>query len=389
MNILPDRCHATRGSALFTVLIIMGVLSLVTTSMVYMALQQPFNVRRTRDQIRAQDVAEAGANIAFAMLSTNFSLKDNAGAFPLTPYRGGTYDVTVNSFSPTTAVISSVGVVNSTMATVALDILCTVSNLPSGQPAATGAFANAVTSGGAMTWNGSGPITISGGKIHSNSQIKMTGSSVVNANISSVVKFWTTGSVAINGNVTAPVYAGQSPGNINGTATTAAVPLVTIPSIDLTPYYNAALANGQVYTSTYTVTGSADLAPAGGILWVTGDFNFSGSGNIIGAVIATGNISISGSGNQIKVGNYPALASQNGSIDISGSGSLHGLIYAPTGNFSKSGSGAIVGSIIASGTFDKSGSWSLMTFENSTPVPPGGGGSGSSQTGASISGWRQ
>jgi hypothetical protein len=28
------------------------------------------------------------------------------------------------------------------------------------------------------------------------------------------------------------------------------VPLVPIPAIDLTPYYNAALANGQVLTST-------------------------------------------------------------------------------------------------------------------------------------------
>ena len=150
MKTTHARCSTTRGSALFSVLIIMGVLSVVTTSMVYMSLQQPFNVRHTRDQIRAQVIAEAGANIAYAMLSTNFSLKDTAGAFPSTAYRGGTYDVTITSFSPTSAVISSLGIINSVNATVALDIMCTVSNLPSGQPAPTGAYACAVMSGGMM-----------------------------------------------------------------------------------------------------------------------------------------------------------------------------------------------------------------------------------------------
>jgi formylmethanofuran dehydrogenase subunit C len=392
MNILPDRCHATRGSALFTVLIIMGVLSLVTTSMVYMALQQPFNVRRTRDQIRAQDVAEAGANIAFAMLSTNFSLKDNAGAFPLTPYRGGTYDVTVTSFSPTSAVISSVGVVNATKATVALDILCTSSNLPSGQPAPTGAYACAVMSGGAMTWSGNSTLNMGGGKLHSNTSLQISGNAGIIGNVSTVGKMTMSGNTTIQGNSAAASYSLSGNNTITGTKTTGTVAPIPIPNIDLTPYYNTALANGQVYSSSQNFSGNYSFTPPGGIMWVNGDLSFSGNGVINGCIMATGNITVSGNITQSQqTGNfYPSLASQNGSITLSGNSfTQNGLIYTKTGDITISGNVALYGSIISAGVFTLSGNFTAFNYQNSTPVPPGGGSGGSQQTGATISGWRQ
>ena len=110
-------------------------------------------------------------------------------------------------------------------------------------------------------------------------------------------------------------------------------------------------------------------------MWVNGDLKISGSGNLIGCFIATGNINISGSGDQIKVASYPALVSRDGSIDISGSQTFHGLIYTRTGAFSKSGSGQVVGSIICGGNFTASGSWRVLTYEDSTPIAPGQGGS--------------
>lgn len=389
MKTMYARCYATRGSALFTVLIIMGVLAFVTTSMVYMALQQPFNVRRTRDQVRAQAIAEAGANIAYAMLSTNFSLKDNAGAFPLTNYRGGTYDVTVTSISPTSAVISSLGVMNSVQATVALDIMCTVSNLPSGQPAPTGAYACAVMSGGTMSWSGNTTLDMGGGKVHSNTGLQVSGNAGIKGNVSTVGKMTMSGNTTIQGNSAAASYSLSGNYSITGTKTTGTVAPIPIPNIDLTPYYNTAVANGQVYSSSQNFSGNYSFTPPGGILWVNGDLSFSGNGVVNGCIIATGNITVSGNVTQNQVANYPAIASQNGSITLSGNFTQNGLLYTKTGDVTISGNVNLTGSIISAGLFTLSGNFTAFAYQNATPVPPGGGSGGSQQTGATISGWRQ
>ena len=379
--------HARRGSAMFTVLITMGVLSVVTTSMVYMALQQPFNVRRTRDTIRAQAIAEAGANIAYAMLSTNFSLKDTPAAFPATAYRGGTFDVTVSSISSTSAVINSLGTMNSGRATVALDILCTTSNLPSGQPAPTGAYACAVMSGGMMTWNGNSTVNLGGGKVFSNTGLQISGNAGVVGDAGTVGKITMSGNALIQGNTSASAYKTSGNVSITGTKFTGTVAPITIPVIDLTPYYNTALANGQVYNSSQSFSGNYTFNPAGGVIWVVGDLSFSGNGVINGCIIATGNITMSGNVTQNQYANYPGLASQNGSITLSGNYTHNGLLYTKSGDVTIAGNVNLYGSIISAGLYTVSGNFSAFSYKNSTPVAPGGG--GSTQTGATISGWRQ
>lgn len=236
------------------------------------------------------------------------------------------------------------------------------------------AYEYAILSCEDMTFTGSGIIDVGEGLVHTNGNFKMPGSGTLRGNLSSSVRIWCTGSTIIHGDATTPVWKGMSPGNVTGTATTASVDPIAIPDIDLTPYYNEALANGEVYTGDQHFSVSSTIQPVGGIMWVDGDLKISGSGNIIGCFIATGYIKISGSGDQIKVGDYPAIVSRDSYIDISGDGQFHGLIYAPNGYINKSGSGDVVGSIICGGEFKKSRSWSIMTYEDSTPVPPSGGG---------------
>jgi len=149
-----------------------------------------------------------------------------------------------------------------------------------------------------------------------------------------------------------------------------------MPPLDLTPYYNAALASGQVKSSSYSMSGSANVVIPGGIMYVIGDFSYSGSGDIVGSIIATGKISISGSCDLTATNGYPLLVSKESNIDISGSGDYTGLIMAQTGNFSKSGSGFVKGSIVVNGTFDASGSWGALIYQDVTPTVPGGGGGG-------------
>ncbi len=375
---------ALQGSAMLTALVIMGILGLVTTSMLYMAMQQPYSVRKSRDHMRAQALAEAGANAAYVMLCTNFSLKDTPAAFPLTNYRDGSYDVSVASMSVTSAVISCVGKYKTAIATVAMDVINGATNLPSSQPAPVGAYSNLITSGGAISW--SGAVTIQGGgRVHANQSASYSGNVTLAGDATSSQQITASGNVKFN-NTSTPNYSLSGNVTISGTKRTGAVPVVAIPQLDLVPYYNAALANGQVYSGGVSI--NHDTAPAGGIMWVNGDISISGNCTLTGCFIATGSISMSGNGSQVQVGNYPAFVSQNSSISISGGKSLHGLLYAKVGSISYSGGGNLNGSIICGGSLSMSGNVGIFTYSNPTPVPPGGSG-GSLQNNVSISAWRQ
>ena len=367
-----------RGSALLVLMIIILLVAAGGASLVNFAKQQAYSAARIRDYIKAQAYAEAGANEAYSIIKTNWAARSDPSKFPSRTFADGSYDATVVAVSSNYAAVTCVGTRAGQTATVKLDIYNANPSTPpttnGGPPAAVGAYTYAIMSCGKMNWSGSGQIDVGTGKVHGNGLYKMTGSKQVKGNISSSTRIWLTGSTKITGDAAAPVLT-YSGGAISGTKTVGPVAAVSLPPIDLTPYYNHALANGQVYNGNQHFTGSSDLTPVGGIMWVNGNFKWSGSGRLVGCFIATGSIDISGSGDQIKVGNYPALVSRDADIDISGSGKFHGLMYAKT-TFYKSGSGDVIGSIMSGGDFDSSGSWSAMAYENSTPVPPGGGGSG-------------
>jgi hypothetical protein len=360
-----------RGSALITTLIIAFSLCACVGVLVSAGLHVNKMAGALGGRVRAQAIAEAGACYAYSILATNFDTRNNAASFPATAYAGGVYDVTVTPVGADRAVITATGTCDNVTEIVMLDVICVTSG--SGGPPE-GAFAYTIVSGDDMTFTGSGPINVGGGTVQANGAFKMTGSCSLLGDLKSCVQIWSTGTTILDGDTWAPMYKGKSagsPDNITGTKTTQAVAPVTIPDIDLTPYYNWAVAHGQVYNGNQHFSGSGNLVPNGGVMWVNGNLKISTSGTMTGCFIATGDIQITGSGDQIKVGNLPAVISRDGDIDISGSGRFHGLLYAKTGGFDKSGSGDVVGSIVCAGEFDKSGSWAVMTYEDSTPIPPG------------------
>ena len=162
-----------------------------------------------------------------------------------------------------------------------------------------------VVSGGEITWTGASEFN-GGGGLHSNGKFLRTGSGEVEGDVTTSTEFETLGnSGGIDGDVTAPIISGKT-GNILGAKTVAAVPLVTIPDIDLTPYYIEALANGEVYTGNVTI--NAGESPVGGIMWVDGDLNIAGNADYTGSYFATGDISITGNGSLTGVSGYPTLA---------------------------------------------------------------------------------
>lgn len=384
MKISMTQRNSQRGAALFTVLIVMGVLAIAVAGMVYMSAQQPNLVKKNRDMLHARTVAEAGANVAYAMLCTNFALKDTPSAFPVTSYRGGTYDVSVSSISATSAVLTSMGTYNSATSSVAMDVVNVLSNSASGQPAPVGAYANTAVVGGSINWNGSGRLIVNGTQpVVVNNALNLGGTGDVIGNIASSAGITVTGSAKINGNATAPSITADA-SKITGTRTIAAVSPLAMPNIDLTPYYNVALANGRVYTGNYSINSS--VTPPGGVIWVNGNLTVSGSGAINACLIATGDVTLAGNITHTKYLNYPSVVSQNGTIHVSGGGSWQGLFYAPVGTLDVVGNINITGTVILRETINKSGNGDLtISYQNSTPVAPGG----TVVSTVGISGWRQ
>jgi hypothetical protein len=222
-----------------------------------------------------------------------------------------------------------------------------------------------------ISWAGSGVCNTGSSSIHANGEYSMTGSSIIYANIFACTDITRKGSTMLYGNATSPIINQTGSGTITGIKKTIPVAPTAIPTIDWTPYYNWALAHRTVYNGNLQLTGSRDTIIPGGILWVNGTFKLSGSMSFTGCVIATGAIDISGSGSFTTVNSVPVIASTTGSLSLSGSGKITGLIFAPNGGITKSGSGDVTGSLICKGDLTKTGSWSTLTYTKIVPIPPG------------------
>lgn len=373
-----------RGAALLTLMIILLLVGGTGAYLVHDAKQQAFAVTRVRDYLKAQAYAEGGANAAYSLLKTNFAIRTDASRFPLTPYGDGTYDVTVTSVDSNLASITCVGQRGNATVSVMIDL----QNFPAGatsggtggtNAAPVGAYANAMHSGGNMAMSGNSTISTGNGKVHSNGALAMSGNQKITTPLlSSVGPMTMSGNSTITGDTVAPSYSISGNAKITGTKTVDTVDPIATPDIDLTPYYNYALANGEVITGNKTYNGNTALAPVGGVLWVEGTLTISGNVTVQGCLIATKSITLSGNGAQTKVDDLPAIISRDGDISISGNSTYHGLIYAKTGAYKGSGNGTITGSIIVNGTFATSGNFKALVYENSTP-PSGGPGATTSE----------
>jgi cytoskeletal protein CcmA (bactofilin family) len=217
--------------------------------------------------------------------------------------------------------------------------------------------------------------------LHCNDLFKLQGGGSVSGDVSSSVGIKLVGGPSVIGDVTSPTpVQGVPPGTIDGVVTIQPVPPITIPDIDLTPYFNAANDNettmeGAGPQNSLLISDPSvlqDIVDNGGILWVDGDLKITVNGTFAISIFATGDIEITSDFNQKKVEGYPAIASRDGDIDLSGNGTFEGLIYAKTGDISKTGSGLVTGTLVCAGDFYKGGGWSAMSYEDSEPVPPEG-----------------
>ncbi len=362
------------GSALVAVMGIVFLIAIVAASMVVMGRQQIFSAAHLRDYVKAQMISEAGANQAYNVMKTNFAARLDSNNFPPTPFDGGNYDATVIPISSNKASITSTGIYGSATAITKVDIQNFPATSTNGAPVpGADPYGFAILSGGDLGWAGNSDIDVGGGWMHCNGTYSANGINIVRGNVASHLGINMVGGATITGTGKAPSISGGGVGEPLVTP----VPTVSIPDIDLTPYYNVALANGQVFPSGKVLSG--DITPPGGVMWVNGSMAV-GNGTFTGCFIATGAIEMKTTGNNsitlTKVNQYPVLASRDGTITVKQAKTLtfNGLIYCKTGSFDKQGNGDVygTGAIIAAGNVSKNGGWSGMLYSDPTPIPPGG-----------------
>jgi len=366
---MKTTAHQNRGFAVLSVLFIITAISLMLGMLTQIGGQRAFTARRLANQVKALAYAEAGIDYAYSILSLDFDQRNNSDLSTETGYAEGSYALTLTPVSNKYVIVTSIGKCGDAVRIA--EILVDDENSGSGGSTAPVDYSSmegfnyAVLSGGTFNFGGSGHV--SGLKMHSNSDITIRGSADSDLDISSSTKI-TTSKVTIDGSLTAPDVKTHNHANIIEGSTETSVPPIGIPDIDLTPYRNWAKKNGEVHNGFST---SISYTPVGGVLWVNGDVTIASHAVINGSIIATGNIYISGAVNINPTTTTFAMASRDGNIINTSSGTLNGLIYAKSGDYAQTANGTLNGQLIVNGTIKKGGNSDIINYVRSVPTPPG------------------
>ena len=377
-----------RGSALGVILVLIALMAAGVGAMATLSLSRSRKATRLAHKARSLSIAEAGARQVYSVLTTNFSARTNENYFTKTALAGGSYTPTVVPIGDDRAAVHSIGRYQNVETEVILDVGSQSQGVGTAPGLPVNAAYDCAVLANQIDW--SGGVRVEGGVMHANTTYLLGGNTDAIGDVTACNSVTVLGPGEIRGDATTARFLKKSLKYITGTAKVAPVPIVQIPDIDLTPYYNWALANGTVYNGLSQNGGS--LAPKGGVAWVNGDVNLNGV-RVTGCVIATGDIRFGAGTVQTKVGQLPALVSRDGDIDISSGTYTHGLLYTKVGNIEVAGNGGgayITGSIISAGLFKMRGGYEAFNYEHSGPVPPGvGGGSTPGDDVVYITAWQK
>jgi cytoskeletal protein CcmA (bactofilin family) len=357
------------GSALLTVMLIVLISSVFLATVLSMSMGRAFMAKKLANRVRAIAIAEAGANQAYTVLATNFAARTDASAFPLTTYGDGSYDVSVSAISNEAASISSLGTCGDVQETVILDVMLDESGMPPlpEMPA----FDYAMVAGGELAFNGTGNISGTNGTVsfHANGRMSVGGNAEGDVGFSSSTGIKVK-NVTIEGDISAPDLVVHAGATITGSQNEQTVPLVDIPDIDLTPYFNWASAHSEVREG-FNMSGGS-YTPNGGILWVNGSVQLSSDYTFNGAIIATGAIHLTGTGSIVPTTTELALITRDGpQIRNQSTGLIDGLIYAKNGDYIHTANGQLRGQVIVKGDIAKGGTNVDLLFKQTEPAVPG------------------
>ena len=357
-----------QGFALVAVISLISVITLLAVSMFYMTSFQTYLVRTSIDRTKALSYAEAGIDYAFSILIDDFTQRDNLSVFGLdgasmneeggleSPFAEGSFAISLNPSSDRYCVVTSVGKCGDQSVTAEIcsedfnaGLFSSTTNIVDYSNIA--GFKYPILSGGSFTSNGDVTIEGSGGTadIHTNGDMDLTKKQADNA----------ANNMSTSGNFT------KKPA-VNGVT---GVPPVPLPSIDLTPWENEAMANGMVIN----VGDPIPNPVSGGILVVKGTGTFTISSDIAATIIVDeANISVNADVTP-GAGYTLGLVTKEGGGDIilNGNGSITGLTYTQSGDFSTHGTPSIYGQLIINGTTTIGGTVDAFIFSESLLIPPG------------------
>jgi len=363
---IGQRCR--RGSALGVTLVLIALMAAAVGIMSTLSLQRSRKATRLAHKARSLAIAEAGARQVYSVLSTNFSARTNENYFTRTECGSGSYVPTVIPIGDHRAAVHSVGRFQDIETEVILDVGSQSTGGSTSAPPANVAYDYAILAN-QIDW--SGGIEVGSQWVHSNTIFHNGGASDLNGNVSASSLISIIGSGRVNGNTRAPSYSKHAKGKIAGDIYEGAVPLVPIPDIDLTPYYNWALTHGEVYSGKHMINHTTSR-PNGGILWVNGELKTLGA-ELYGCYIATESIDMDAGTNHHRLEGLPALMCRDGDIVIRSGTCTEGLIYTKVGNIDLAGSGQdaeLHGSIVCAGEFRMRGGYEVYTYTNCAPYPP-------------------
>lgn len=357
------------GTAMFTVLLLVVLVSGLLAVSLSMGVQKSLVARKLGDQTRAMAIAEAGASEAYALLADDISRLQDPSAFPRKNYAGGAYDASVALVGGTgpLLIVVCTGVYADAEEYVVLDLHYE----PAGSIAAKAAYECTILANGDITWTGEGQFQ-NGGKIHTNDEFTQSGSGELDCEVHANTDVQLNGQAGgIYADVYAPVVGGKT-NKITGDIYVGPVDVIDLPDINLSPYIQHAIQNGQVYSNGLHIA-TGDFDPPGGIVYVTGgDLKISTAGNISGCFICDGDIKLTGQVTHTQVENYPAFVTWNGDLEIAGGGTYEGLMYAVHGDTKITGACNLTGSLMCGGDIDKSGGAAFFSYASSIPEPPDG-----------------
>lgn len=337
------------GYALITIMGIMAVMTITFAMLMKIGHQGVFTGKLLKERTKATAYAEAGIELAYAILRDNFDQRTDLSVFLIdtdnssiigstvkTTYGEGNYTLKITDLNNDGQyiILNSIGTCGRSSAEVEAMIEDTTFN------AGGRAWSKAIAGGGAGKFGGGG-FAGTNQTIHLNGDISVNGSVDLVADISS---------------------SGEIDGNnlIDGTKIENA-PIISTPN--LAPNYpsfpdllKTAILNGEFKTGKTQLKDNYTIP--GGIMYVDGDVLIKA--NIIGTVIATGSITFL-SGGVTENGAGIAVATPSGNISYASNGNSTGLFYSKTGNFSQTaGLGSITGQIIVGGDVDKTGGGDLI-----------------------------
>ena len=338
---------------------LVAVVATAAATVYFYSANQVTAGRKTIDLLKARSIAESGITMAYNQLRANIALANNPNAWPWTSFDNGQYTVTPTTVGSNLITLVSVGKFNNVQTQVRVDLRYYPSqavNVGGG------------SSGGTINWGGCG--TFGGGNVYVNGLLSMKGNGSWNKgtgslNIYDSTEIDTQGSAGITcDTATAPIFDNKHSGGLVGTMIVKSVTAPTLPSIELSPFYQTAYNNGQVKTGSISVANG--FTPQGGVLWCEGTLDFKGTAT--GCFISTLGVTMEAGADVHPYNtNWPTIYNKAGDISFTGQANTYGFVYTG-GNVKFTGGGALQGGpVIIMGSLDKKGN-SDMT----DTIPPSG-----------------